>query len=62
MHAVASPTGARAPRAAPAPAVTRRYRGDTMVLETQFDTAEGSVALIDFMPYGQEHSSVVRRI
>ena len=41
---------------------TRSYRGDTMVLETLFETAEGSVALIDFMPYGQENSSVVRRI
>ena len=41
---------------------TRSYRGDTMVLETRFETAEGSVALIDFMPYGKEHSSVVRRI
>ena len=30
--------------------VTRRYRGDTMVLETLFETEEGSVALIDFMP------------
>ena len=43
-------------------AATRSYRGDTMVLETLFETAEGSVALIDFMPYGQENSSVVRRI
>ena len=33
-----------------------------MVLETRFETAEGSVALIDFMPYGKENSSVVRRI
>ena len=41
---------------------TRSYRGDTMVLETRFETAEGSVALIDFMPYGKENSSVVRRI
>ncbi|MBX6322471.1 MAG: glycoside hydrolase family 15 protein [Rhodospirillaceae bacterium] len=26
------------------------YRGDTMVLETVFETADGSVSLIDFMP------------
>lgn len=30
-------------------AVTRRYRGDTLILETVFETAEGAVALIDFM-------------
>ena len=28
----------------------RRYRGDTLVLETRFETAEGVVQLIDFMP------------
>ncbi len=41
---------------------TRSYRGDTMVLETRFETADGSVALIDFMPFGKENSSVVRRV
>jgi GH15 family glucan-1,4-alpha-glucosidase len=30
--------------------VSRRYRGDTLVLETRFETAEGVVSLIDFMP------------
>src|SRR5579863_1536331 len=30
--------------------VTRRYRDDTLILETEFTTSEGSVALIDFMP------------
>jgi len=40
--------------------VERRYRGDTLVLETLFTTAEGSVAIIDFMPIGREHSSVAR--
>src|SRR6478672_7925398 len=29
---------------------TRRYRGDTMILETRFTTAAGSVVVIDFMP------------
>src|SRR3954447_24829496 len=30
--------------------VTRRYRGDSLILETLFETAEGSFAVIDFMP------------
>ncbi|MGI9025717.1 MAG: glycoside hydrolase family 15 protein [Burkholderiaceae bacterium] len=30
--------------------VSRRYRDDTLILETIFETATGSVALIDFMP------------
>ena len=48
-------------RIAPAGAVsrtTRRYRGDTMVLETLFETSDGAVALIDFMTV--EPSTVVR--
>ncbi len=46
----------------PAPRVSRGYRGDTLVLETVFHTAGGSVAVIDFMPTGRENSSVVRRV
>ena len=30
--------------------VTRRYREKTLILETQFDTKDGRVTLIDFMP------------
>jgi hypothetical protein len=30
--------------------IERRYRGDTLVLETLFQTEEGEVAVIDFMP------------
>jgi GH15 family glucan-1,4-alpha-glucosidase len=30
---------------------TRRYRGDTLILETTFETADGAVTLIDFMPW-----------
>ena len=39
---------------------SRRYRGDTLVLETEFETAEGVVALIDFMPVRDHSLSVVR--
>jgi len=46
----------------PAPRVSRAYRDGTMVLETIFDTADGRVALIDFMPIGRANSSVIRLV
>jgi GH15 family glucan-1,4-alpha-glucosidase len=42
--------------------VRRRYRGDTLVLETRFDTAEGSIRVVDFMPPGNEARRVVRLV
>ena len=30
--------------------VTRRYRPNTLILETRFETADGAATLIDFMP------------
>jgi GH15 family glucan-1,4-alpha-glucosidase len=50
-------------RIAPAGAVsrvTRRYRGDSLVLETLFETPDGAVALIDFMTI--EPSHVIRTV
>ena len=41
---------------------TRRYRGDTLILETRFETAEGAVDLIDFMPPRGKASDVVRLV
>lgn len=40
--------------------VSRRYRGDTLIIETTFTTDEGVATLIDFMPSSLSHSSVVR--
>ena len=40
--------------------IRRRYRGATLVLETTFDTASGTVRLHDFMPMRGHHSSLVR--
>ena len=40
--------------------VARRYRDDSLVLETDFHTRSGSVRLIDFMPVSDERWDVVR--
>ena len=42
--------------------VTRRYRPNTLVLETHFETDEGAATLIDFMPLSGHHSTVVRLV
>jgi GH15 family glucan-1,4-alpha-glucosidase len=39
---------------------SRRYRGPTMILETDVQTATGSVRLVDFMPIRSEHPRLVR--
>jgi GH15 family glucan-1,4-alpha-glucosidase len=46
----------------PQPQVSRRYIGDTLVLETLFTTPDGEVALIDAMPLDRDGSHVIRRI
>jgi GH15 family glucan-1,4-alpha-glucosidase len=38
----------------------RSYVGDSMILETVLETAEGSFSVIDFMPMEQARSSIVR--
>ncbi|HTL62094.1 MAG TPA: glycoside hydrolase family 15 protein [Nitrospira sp.] len=40
--------------------VSRRYRADTLILETEFKTDEGAVRLVDFMPLHQRYPTVVR--
>jgi GH15 family glucan-1,4-alpha-glucosidase len=41
---------------------SRRYWDDTLILETRFETANGVVALIDFMPPRGNASDVVRLV
>ncbi|WP_233848145.1 glycoside hydrolase family 15 protein [Paraburkholderia sp. HD33-4] len=43
-----------------APTITRRYRGETLILETDFETPDGAVTLIDFMPPGNGWSELIR--
>jgi len=46
----------------PVTAVTRRYRGDTLVLETDFATETGRVRLVDCMPPRQADPDLVRLV
>ncbi len=39
---------------------TRRYREHTLIVETVFESAEGAVRLMDFMPVRGKYSDVVR--
>jgi GH15 family glucan-1,4-alpha-glucosidase len=41
-------------------ATRRRYRGDTLILETEIETASGAIRLIDFMPPRGENPDFVR--
>ncbi|MEP7015152.1 MAG: glycoside hydrolase family 15 protein [Verrucomicrobiota bacterium] len=40
--------------------VSRRYRGNTLILETEMETRGGTVRLIDFMPLRGERPDIVR--
>ena len=40
--------------------IRRNYRDDTLILETVFETNEGTVRLIDYMPLSNERWDVVR--
>src|SRR6202790_1092922 len=42
--------------------VSRRYRPNTLILETEFETATGTVTVIDFMPPRTPDPRLVRRV
>src|SRR6266705_1266086 len=41
-------------------ATRRRYRGETLILETEIETKSGAVRLIDFMPPRGENPDIIR--
>ena len=42
--------------------VTRRYRPNTLILETRFEMETGVATLIDFMPIRDDYSNIVRLV
>jgi GH15 family glucan-1,4-alpha-glucosidase len=40
----------------------RAYRGDSLILETEFETAEGAVSVVDFMPIRSTQCDLVRLV
>src|SRR5436189_1163740 len=38
----------------------RRYRDDTLILETEYETADGAATVIDFMPVRDDEPNLVR--
>ena len=42
--------------------ITRHYRGNTLILETSFETGTGVVLLVDFMPLHGKNSNIVRLV
>jgi len=47
---------------APIRGIRRRYREGTLILETEFDTADGSVVLVDFMTPRNDAPDLVRLV
>ena len=44
----------------PRPATRRRYRGDTLILESEWDLPGGTVRVLDFMPPRHDNPDAVR--
>jgi GH15 family glucan-1,4-alpha-glucosidase len=40
--------------------VTRRYRPNTLILETHFESPDGAATLVDFMPIDGDRSEIIR--
>ncbi len=53
---------AHGPDGAPVPADRRRYRGETLILESEWDTVHGTVRIIDFMPPREDATPQLIRI
>ncbi|MFI9025139.1 glycoside hydrolase family 15 protein [Streptomyces sp. NPDC053560] len=45
---------------APAPSDRRRYRGDSLILESEWETPDGTVRVIDFMPPREGAPQLIR--
>jgi GH15 family glucan-1,4-alpha-glucosidase len=48
--------------AEPSPRITRQYRDGTLILETTFETEQGTATVIDFMPLSDGTSDLVRLV
>ena len=46
----------------PHPRITRRYRPNTLILETTIETHDGTATIIDFMPPRGQNSDIVRLV
>jgi len=46
----------------PSPRITRQYRDSTLILETTFETEQGTATVIDFMPLSNGTSDLVRLV
>jgi GH15 family glucan-1,4-alpha-glucosidase len=42
--------------------ITRRYRPNTLILETHFETKDGAAMLVDFMPVRTDDSTIIRLV
>src|SRR5437660_4287528 len=40
----------------------RKYRGDTLILETRYETTDGIVEVVDFMPLRGNNADLVRMV